>query len=121
MRKTPVSANPGDQFEYNNVIYGLIGDIMASITGKPLETALKEYLFKPLGMDHACIGLPALLEACDRFYPYMDDPMANAPRNHKRSLVWARLAASQHWSRKSCLSYRILKWGAKFYRIFAIA
>lgn len=89
LNQTPVSAVPGEQFEYNNVVYGLIGDIMTNVTQKPLETVLKEHLFKPLGMDGACIGLPALLEACDRFYPHMEDPVGNAQ---------GQLIAAPHYS-----------------------
>lgn len=74
LKETPVSSKLGEKFDYNNVVYGLTGDIMASITGQPIETVLKEYLFKPLGMNHACVGLPALLDMSDRFYPHMEGP-----------------------------------------------
>lgn len=52
--------------------YGLIEDIMVRLMGKPIASILQQYVFDPLGMKNTSIGLPALLEASDRFYPYMD-------------------------------------------------
>jgi beta-lactamase class C len=73
LAETLPTSKPGEKFEYNNVVYGLIGDIMESVTGKSIDVVLKQYLFNPLTMEHACVGLPALLDACDRFYPHMED------------------------------------------------
>lgn len=73
LKQTPPSTQPGNHFEYHNVVYGLIGDIITSLTDQPLESVFKNYLFKPLGMDEACLGLPALLEAQDRAYPHVED------------------------------------------------
>jgi beta-lactamase class C len=74
LKNTPMTSNPGEKFVYNNVVYGLIGDIMVAVAGKSIEAVLKEYLFDPLSMDKATVGFAALLDASDRAYPYMEDP-----------------------------------------------
>jgi beta-lactamase class C len=73
LEETRPCSMPGETFEYNNVVYGLIEDIMSVMTHKTLDNILQEYLFRPLQMEQACVGLPALLEASNRFFPYMED------------------------------------------------
>lgn len=85
LAETLPTSQPGLTFEYNNVVYGLIEDVICAVTNKPLDTVLRESLFDPLGMQHACIGLPALLDASDRFYPYLEG-------------VDGKLAAAPHYS-----------------------
>jgi CubicO group peptidase (beta-lactamase class C family) len=54
---------PGSKFEYDNSGYFLLGAIIEAVTGKPYEEALRERIFKPLGMadtgyDHSNRILP---------------------------------------------------------------
>jgi CubicO group peptidase (beta-lactamase class C family) len=44
--------NPGENFQYNNSGYFLLGYIIEKITGKPYGQYLKETFFEPLGMTH---------------------------------------------------------------------
>ncbi|MFI4938061.1 MAG: serine hydrolase domain-containing protein [Candidatus Berkiellales bacterium] len=69
-RAFPVAA-PGKRFAYNNAMYGVVEDVITRAAGKPLEQALQEELFRPLGMRHACVGLHALLNVKDRAYPHV--------------------------------------------------
>jgi beta-lactamase class C len=73
LKETTPSRKPGEHYEHQNVVYGLLGDLMERLTGKPIQSVLEEYLFKPLGMNTACVGLPALLDADDRAFPHMVD------------------------------------------------
>lgn len=71
MQRTRPLATPGKRFEYHNVMYGMSGDAVISATGKPFEQAMREYLFQPLGMKRASVGLYALLASKDRAYPHI--------------------------------------------------
>lgn len=71
LQKTNAVAAPGKRFQYNNAMYGVIEDVISSASSKSLERTLKEELFTPLGMTHACLGLQPLLRATDRAYPHI--------------------------------------------------
>lgn len=62
---------PGKKFTYHNAMYGMIGDVITKVSGKPLPQTLKEELFTPLGMRRACVGLHSMLETEDRAYPHV--------------------------------------------------
>ncbi|KAH6611776.1 beta-lactamase/transpeptidase-like protein [Chaetomium sp. MPI-SDFR-AT-0129] len=50
------------QFCYNNIAYGVLGEIIAKITGQPYHTYLQETILSPLGMMRTVVtednGLP---------------------------------------------------------------
>jgi CubicO group peptidase (beta-lactamase class C family) len=47
-------ADPGDLYSYSDVGFGFLGYVIERITGRPFTAAIKELVFEPLGMDHAC-------------------------------------------------------------------
>ncbi|MFL5745609.1 MAG: serine hydrolase [Niastella sp.] len=54
---------PGTWFQYSNPGYGLLGNILSIIGGKPFETLVKERICAPLGMTNTTITLtPAQLK-----------------------------------------------------------
>jgi len=42
---------PGTRFEYSNLGYALLGRIIAAVTGRSYESAVRDMLLAPLGMD----------------------------------------------------------------------
>ncbi|MBO9200624.1 MULTISPECIES: serine hydrolase domain-containing protein [Niastella] len=48
---------PGTWFQYSNVGYGLLGNILSTIAGKPYETLVKERICTPLGLTNTTITL----------------------------------------------------------------
>jgi CubicO group peptidase (beta-lactamase class C family) len=42
---------PGTRFEYSNLGYALLGRIIAAVTGDSYETAIRQMLLAPLGLD----------------------------------------------------------------------
>lgn len=50
--KTPLDYEPGTQTVYSDVDYMILGLVVESITGKDLDTYLKETFYEPLGLDH---------------------------------------------------------------------
>jgi len=47
---------------YDNTAFGILGIVIADVTGKPFRKAVAERIFKPLGMKNSVIGLPAAWE-----------------------------------------------------------
>lgn len=47
---TPLAAEPGMQYAYSDLGYVLLGEIIARVMGKPLNEAMQEAIFSPLGM-----------------------------------------------------------------------
>lgn len=73
LQKMPMLWKPGEHFAYQNVVYGLVEDIMVAVSGQPFDHLLKEALFKPLNMDRASVGLSSLLASVDRACPHEEN------------------------------------------------
>ena len=52
-KEKPLDFSPGKYYSYNNSGYFLLGLIIEKITGKPYESVVREYIFKPLGMTQS--------------------------------------------------------------------
>lgn len=48
---------PGSPFWYSNPGYELLGDVIESVAGRPLETHLEERVLRPLGMTHSAASV----------------------------------------------------------------
>jgi CubicO group peptidase (beta-lactamase class C family) len=62
----PLDFSPGKYYSYNNSGYFLLGLIIEKVTGKPYETIVKDYVFRPLGMNQSgfdFINLPKSVKA----------------------------------------------------------
>lgn len=46
-------APPDTVFSYNNAAFAVAGRLIEVVTGKPYETAIKELIFEPLGLDRS--------------------------------------------------------------------
>jgi D-alanyl-D-alanine carboxypeptidase len=47
----PLRSTPGEKYEYGNVNYFILAEIIRKTSGKPWENYLDEKVFKPLGMN----------------------------------------------------------------------
>ena len=56
--KTRLKRKPGDEYEYSNVGYSLLGIIVEKVSGKGYERFLRDYLFIPAGMKKTGYLLP---------------------------------------------------------------
>ncbi|MGD9592578.1 MAG: serine hydrolase domain-containing protein [Candidatus Berkiella sp.] len=65
------NAVPGKQFAYHNAMYGVVEDVITSASGKPFPQTMKDELFAPLGMTHACVGYEPLLLSTNKAYPHV--------------------------------------------------
>ena len=57
LAKIPLNHQPGDAFLYG-AGYDVLGYLIEKLTGQPLETAMRERLFKPLKMDDTSFVVP---------------------------------------------------------------
>ncbi len=71
LQNTPLKAQPGASFDYHNVMFSLVEEILSTSMEQPFEKILQEHLFIPLQMKHASIGLDALMKAKDRAVPHI--------------------------------------------------
>jgi CubicO group peptidase (beta-lactamase class C family) len=55
---------PGDQFEYSNTGYDVLGALIERVSGQPYPDFLEENIFRPLGMENS-FSLPSLRQKTD--------------------------------------------------------
>jgi len=52
-----VTRPPGEFFDYSNLGYDILGDVVAHAAGKDLGAFMRDEIFKPLGMTHSTLGV----------------------------------------------------------------
>lgn len=52
IKRTPLAYRPGTKHIYSDVDYMLLGFIVESVTGQPLDRYVEENLYRPLGLTH---------------------------------------------------------------------
>ncbi len=67
----PLVSMPGEQYNYQNVVFSLTGDILAEITNQSFEKLLNTYIFKPLKLRHTSIGMDAYLQEHNHAFPHI--------------------------------------------------
>lgn len=80
-------ASPGERFVYSDINFFLLGDIVARVSGMPLDRFARTRVFEPLGMNDTMFNPPASLrariaptEACTPFGWPCDGPDASMLR-----------------------------------------
>lgn len=59
LRYLPITAEPRVEWQYCNVMYGVITDFIQTVTGRSLESVLKQWLWEPLGMRSTTFTIPS--------------------------------------------------------------
>ena len=47
---------PGERYDYSNLSFGVIGQIIANVSGRTFPTFVHDEVLRPLGMEHAWAG-----------------------------------------------------------------
>jgi CubicO group peptidase (beta-lactamase class C family) len=53
---------PGERFQYSNLGYGLLDQVIARLSGKSYADFMRDEVFLPLGMNHSSVGIGSGLE-----------------------------------------------------------
>ena len=48
---------PGEAFDYSNLGYDVLGEVVARAAGRDLRAFMRDEIFKPLGMTHSTLGV----------------------------------------------------------------
>jgi beta-lactamase class C len=70
LQTVALAHEPGTWYNYQNVAYSLIGDIVQKATGISYDSLLKERLFIPLGMTNASLGYEKMQENQNAAQPH---------------------------------------------------
>jgi CubicO group peptidase (beta-lactamase class C family) len=93
---------PGARFDYSNLDYGILGEVIERISGRSLDSYLQNQLFHPLGM-HAC-GFTLSSSASRTAAAQYDQ------HTHQRSLV--RVSGHPGASALRCSAHDLLLFGS---------
>ncbi|MBL8100654.1 MAG: beta-lactamase family protein, partial [Anaerolineales bacterium] len=115
--------NPGEQFEYSNLNYNILGLIVQEASGQTYEEYIEQHIFTPLEMNHSFTSMTEAREngATSGYYPFFGIPIV-----YDNYMVSSRstLAAGGLWSSASDMSqYMIahLNRPEQFFRILTSA
>lgn len=56
VNELPLQFTPGEKMQYSNTNYFFLDRVIKRISGISTGEFMKEYIFKPLGMTHTCVG-----------------------------------------------------------------
>ena len=65
MRYLPRTAEPRTKYQYCNLMYGVITDLLETVTGSKLEVFLHDHFWKPLGMVSTSFSLTSQQSGSD--------------------------------------------------------
>ena len=74
---------PGAVYNYSNLGYGVLEEIIAKVSGRPYEQFMREEVFQPLGMTTAAIGTGAGLANSAVRYTAQGKPIAFYDFDHR--------------------------------------
>jgi CubicO group peptidase (beta-lactamase class C family) len=78
-----VFRRPGDQFDYSNLGFGVLGQLIADVSGRSFQAFVHDEVLRPLAMEHAWAGAsptsrhpvaPRYISYFKKFSPPMSEP-----------------------------------------------
>ncbi|MGQ3480235.1 serine hydrolase domain-containing protein [Paenibacillus sp. TY11] len=78
----PPIRKPGIQYEYSNVAYGLIGNIVEQVSGQGLNDYLRTHLLQPMNMPSATLELSLNHPALARSYQWKHGAYVKQPLSY---------------------------------------
>ena len=102
-----LASNPGEQFEYSNLNYNILGLIVQEVSGQTYEEYIEQHIFTPLEMNHSFTSMTEAREngATSGYYPFFGIPIV-----YDNYMVSSRstLTAGGLWSSASDMSQYML-------------
>ena len=75
----PLNGTPGDNYEYSNLGYYTLAEIISRVSGQPWDGFLRERIFKPLGMNSTrTTTVFDIVENRAEGYTWSDDTFSNS-------------------------------------------
>jgi len=72
----PMNAAPGQRFEYSNIAFDVLGDLVAKVSGESYEDYVRRYILAPLRMMHSTLLLREV-DAGQLTTPHVSDQQGN--------------------------------------------
>ncbi|MCB0630682.1 MAG: beta-lactamase family protein [Lewinella sp.] len=73
LKNVPLAHAPGSSYNYQNVAYSLIADVVEHATGLSYDSLLVDRLFRPLDMQTASVGYQNMVKMSHAAYPHSPD------------------------------------------------
>lgn len=95
---------PGERFDYSNLGYGVLGEVVRQVSGMSYSDFLKKQLFAPLTMTHCSVGIAQGLEeyAAERY-----DGSDGSPADWSANVPSSQQAASSVF----CSAHDLVRFG----------
>jgi len=85
LQQVPPLAPPGQQYNYQNVVFSITGDILAAVADTSYKALVNSLLFTPLGMKDATIGYQDFVNNPDHASPHIEINSVQVPVKVKTS------------------------------------
>lgn len=102
--KTAANGTPGQNFEYSNFAYAVLGAMAEEVTGQSFESLMVTYLFRPLGMDSAGFG-PQGSDTARKLWQPRGHNASGSPKNRDNDDLLPYLAPA------GTMSMSVIDWG----------
>ncbi len=99
--------NPGDNWEYSNLNYNVLGYLIQVISGQDYGDYINDHIFSPLDMKHSYTSMPTAMEngAARGYYPFFGIPV-----DYNRYIPFTRrsLPSGGLWSSASDMTHYLI-------------
>ena len=72
LQEVPLTAEPGKEYAYQNVMYSLYDPVASAKTKESFDQLIQEKVFGPLQMKDASTGFEAFRENENKAYPHQN-------------------------------------------------
>ena len=70
LKEVPLSHTPGSYYDYQNVTYGLLANVVESVTKRSYSQLLKEWIFEPAGMNTSSGSYAGIMNSSSIAFPH---------------------------------------------------
>jgi beta-lactamase class C len=70
LKEVPVRHAPGTYYDYQNVTYGLLANIVETVTSRSYSQLLEEWIFQPAGMHTSSCTFTGIMKSADIAFPH---------------------------------------------------
>ncbi|MBN2170093.1 MAG: beta-lactamase family protein [Candidatus Krumholzibacteriota bacterium] len=92
-----VEFTPGSRWQYSNIGYVILQQLLEDVAGEPLERIARVVVFDPLGMESSTLAYPLPEgERANEAVPHCEEGIARAPAMHATALAQGGLMTTPH-------------------------